>query len=253
MKQRIIGILLTCIILIPIFMLGGLYFDIGLSVLAVLALRELVNLNDNERIVKLLIYISMLFIVLSDRFLGIEKSIIICILINYLPIIFFDKEKYNYNMASNNFAKSLFIGFAFYLFRFYRFEDMWLLLFLVVVASSTDVFAYLIGYFFGKKKFSKISPHKTIEGVISGTLFGVVIGSIFYVFFVDPAASLSIVLLVLILSISGQIGDLLFSQIKRNNDIKDFGNIIIGHGGILDRFDSLIFVTFVYTLISSLF
>lgn len=255
MRQRIISIILASIIIIPLFVMGGIFFDIGLSILSILAMKEILNLEKNENIIKILVYISMLIIVLGDRFnIGIERAIAISIIINYLPIIFYDKEKYNFNMSSCNFAQSLLLGYSFYLFRLYRVEDLWILLFLFVVSSSTDIIAYIIGYYFGKRKLSpKVSPKKTIEGSISGTLFSVVISSIFYVFFVDPAANLSIIILILILSIMGQLGDLFFSQIKRNNNIKDFSNIMPGHGGVLDRLDSLIFVTLTYTIITNLF
>lgn len=255
MKQRVISILMVSIIVVPLFVIGKIYFDIGLCILAIFGLKELLNLEKNEKIIKVLTYLSMLLIIICDKVnIGIEKAITISILLNYLPIIFYDKEKYNFNMACNNFSKSLLLGYSFYLFRLYRTEDMWIMLFLFVISASTDVFAYIIGYYFGKRKISpKVSPKKTVEGSISGSLFGVIISSIFYVFFVDPAANLSIIILILILSIMGQLGDLFFSQIKRNNEIKDFSDLIPGHGGILDRFDSLIFITLAYTLLASLF
>ena len=104
--------------------------------------------------------------------------------------------------------------------------------YLVFIAWGTDVFAYFVGRAIGKHKFSKISPNKSIEGCIAGTVGAVLL-------------SLSFVL-----SMIGQIGDFSASSIKRYTGIKDFGNLIPGHGGMLDRFDSFIFIApFAYFLL----
>ena len=114
-------------------------------------------------------------------------------------------------------------------------------------AFISDTFAFLIGSKFGKTKLApEISPNKTVEGSLGG-IFGVILsfviltlvgnlklgiyGNIFYWILIGIAAS-----------VAGQFGDLTASAIKRYCKIKDFGNIMPGHGGILDRFDSLMFV-----------
>ena len=89
----------------------------------------------------------------------------------------------------------------------------------------------------------KISPNKTIEGLIGGTLMGTFIPMVFYLTVINPNISMQILFIVTIsLSLIGQLGDLVFSAIKRHYKVKDFSNLIPGHGGILDRFDSIIFV-----------
>ena len=113
----------------------------------------------------------------------------------------------------------------------------------------TDTFALFGGKLFGKNKLCKeISPNKTVEGSITGTIFSTIIGTIFYYFLVGGKSLIIIITLTFILSIFGQFGDLFFSSIKREHKLKDFSNVIPGHGGILDRLDSLLFVIMGYLL-----
>jgi phosphatidate cytidylyltransferase len=118
---------------------------------------------------------------------------------------------------------------------------------ILLIIWSNDTFAYLIGKNFGKRKlFEKVSPNKTIEGFIGGMLFGIIAALII----AYTTSSLSIfhwIVLSIIISIFGTIGDLVASKFKREANIKDSSNLIPGHGGFLDRLDSLIFVSsFVY-------
>lgn len=110
-----------------------------------------------------------------------------------------------------------------------------------ITAWGTDTFAYFSGYFFGRKKLCpSISPKKTVEGAIGGIIGSLFISLIFgYLFLKDYL--LAVALIGIIGSIIAQIGDLSASLIKRYTGIKDFGNLIPGHGGILDRFDSILF------------
>ena len=91
----------------------------------------------------------------------------------------------------------------------------------------------------------KISPHKTWEGSLGGLLVGT-IGSIVYYYFLIGNINLKVIAITIILSMAGQIGDLVMSKIKRENEIKDFSNLMPGHGGMLDRLDSTIFVFMTY-------
>jgi phosphatidate cytidylyltransferase len=113
----------------------------------------------------------------------------------------------------------------------------------------TDTFALFGGKLFGKNKLCKeISPNKTVEGSIVGTIFGTTIGTVFYALLIGNKEIWIVILLTFILSIFGQFGDLFFSSIKREHKVKDFSNVIPGHGGILDRLDSMLFVILGYLL-----
>ena len=113
-----------------------------------------------------------------------------------------------------------------------------LLFFLIVcITISTDVGGYVFGKIFKGKKISKISPKKTYSGMIGSYIISfIVTNSLFknYLEFTD------LIIFILIISTSSQIGDFLISYLKRKASIKDTGNILPGHGGLLDRFDGLI-------------
>ena len=122
-----------------------------------------------------------------------------------------------------------------------------ILIWFVLIASwGSDVFAYFIGRHFGKHKLTKISPNKTIEGAVAGIVGAILLGILFAVLcntiWNVGINYLVIAIIMAILSAVGQIGDLAASSIKRYCEIKDFSELIPGHGGMLDRIDSIIFV-----------
>ncbi len=127
--------------------------------------------------------------------------------------------------------------------------------YILTLSWSTDIFAYLIGKNFGKTKFTKISPNKTTEGIFAG-IIGAVICSLLYLYIAKTFWQVEypysyILIISLGLSIISQIGDLVASAIKRMVNTKDYGNLLPGHGGMLDRIDSLLFLTpFVYIIFS---
>ena len=111
----------------------------------------------------------------------------------------------------------------------------------VITAFGTDIMAYFTGYAFGKHKLCpKISPKKTIEGAVGGTLGSIILCGIFGFFFAKPLL-VHCLIIGLLGGIISQFGDLTASIFKRKMGIKDYGNLIPGHGGILDRFDSVLF------------
>lgn len=125
--------------------------------------------------------------------------------------------------------------------------------FLFFAAWGTDIFAYIVGKNFGKHHFTKISPNKTIEGSIGGIVGAVILMLVYSVIckyaFEIQFNYLYIALITVVLSVLSQIGDLAASAIKRYTGIKDFSNLIPGHGGMLDRIDSIIFTApFAYFL-----
>lgn len=127
-----------------------------------------------------------------------------------------------------------------------EFSGKVLIWYIFISAWATDIFAYLIGKHFGKHKFSKVSPNKTIEGCTAGIIATVII-SLIFTYFINKymAYDISYTLITImsvILSVAGQIGDFSASVIKRHFDIKDYSNLFPGHGGMLDRIDSLMFI-----------
>ncbi len=127
----------------------------------------------------------------------------------------------------------------------------------IIAAWGTDIFAFFIGKYFGKHKFSKVSPKKSIEGCIGGTIGAVILVLLYTMavnYFWNMGYSYWIMTIIgIALSFIGQMGDFAASSIKRYVEIKDFSNLIPGHGGMLDRIDSLIFIApFAYVLFKML-
>ena len=132
-----------------------------------------------------------------------------------------------------------------------------LLGYIFIAAWGTDTFAYCVGCRFGKHKFSKVSPKKSIEGCIAGTIGSIVImllyTSILNNYFSFEYSYFIVGIIGLVLSLIGQLGDFSASCIKRYVDIKDYSNLLPGHGGMLDRIDSVIFIApFAYILFTML-
>ncbi len=167
----------------------------------------------------------------------------------------------------------LYVALSFSAITILLFNGMRFIVYLMIVSVFTDIFALVFGMKFGKHKLCPhISPKKTWEGAIGGTICATIMGSMFAIFynyfghyFVPdkepikfffgvfdyekmPAALMVIVLIVLtaLISVSSQIGDLICSKFKRTYEIKDFSQVFPGHGGILDRFDSVLFASIVF-------
>lgn len=122
------------------------------------------------------------------------------------------------------------------------FEDKKLLLmiFLILVVQSSDVLQYVWGKLFGKHKIApKLSPSKTIEGFVGGGVSASVLGGLLY--WLTPFNPVQAVLMSLLICLMGFLGGLVMSAMKRSMGVKDWGNMISGHGGMLDRMDSLCF------------
>ncbi len=117
----------------------------------------------------------------------------------------------------------------------------WIFLILIVTYAG-DTAAYFSGSALGKRKLSPLlSPKKTVEGAVGGTLASILAGLVCKLVFFQSLTVLQVLGLSAVLSVSGQLGDLLESLIKRSYGIKDSGHVLPGHGGILDRIDSILF------------
>lgn len=138
-------------------------------------------------------------------------------------------------------------------------DGLYLVWLIFIGAWGSDTCAYCVGKLIGKHKLpSKLSPNKSIEGCIGGIVGAALIGFIYGSIFRQNFSALYAPPLVLALmggvsSIFSQIGDLAASAIKRNHDIKDYGSLIPGHGGILDRFDSIIFTAPLVYILAEIF
>lgn len=132
--------------------------------------------------------------------------------------------------------------------------EPWIILGSFILVWVNDSFAYLTGKNFGRQKlFARISPKKTVEGFLGGLLFSC-IASYFIAKFTETLSFRSWLILAIIISSIGTIGDLIQSKFKRQANVKDSGSILPGHGGIFDRLDSMIFsAPFIYLFLKILY
>lgn len=168
----------------------------------------------------------------------------------YTTVFVIKFPKYQFTQTSIAFIGVFYVAIMLsYIYKVRMLNDGIYWVWLIFIASwGSDVFAYLGGRMFGKHKaVPKLSPHKTIEGCISGIIGAALLGVIYVLIFKNQLQGevnhfIVIPIVCGLGSIVAQIGDLTASAIKRQCEIKDYGKIIPGHGGILDRFDSVIYV-----------
>lgn len=131
----------------------------------------------------------------------------------------------------------------------------WVLLYIFIATFATDTFAYFGGTMFGKHKLiERISPKKTVEGALIGYVASVILSVTFAHFLLRDVLGYKLILVLsFLIPILSQIGDLSFSLIKRHFGIKDFGKVFPGHGGVLDRIDSVLFSLLTFSLVASVF
>ena len=180
------------------------------------------------------------------------------IIIAVITLFRFSKELYydNGKLIFTVIYTALPFGFALGLPKFSAVDHTFTLevFFLFVLIWSSDSFAYFTGKFFGKHKMApKISPKKTWEGFAGGVFFTIILGYFIELYYPDLRGNYIIV--GLLVSVFGPLGDLVESQLKRNFGVKDSGNVIPGHGGILDRLDSFIIcvpVVYLYFILEKL-
>jgi len=142
--------------------------------------------------------------------------------------------------------------FSFYKIRGSDFNTFIICLWVLSIVWLSDIGGYVIGKLIGGPKISRYSPNKTISGCCGSVLFSQFSLSIPLIFIKDFKITSLIIILQIFLSIISIFGDIFFSYIKRLNKIKDFSNLIPGHGGILDRIDGMIFVVIIFYFISLL-
>lgn len=304
MKQRIITGILIVLIFLPILMVDQLFplFQLTMILLTGVASYELLKMYSKEKeisiTVKVIIMICSMAIYLAALVEWTPNSIpqatleLFNINLKFLPItilvvlILFMCSVFSENFDGADVGKALTVvmysGLGFASVTILKYLGLRYIVFLFIVTVLTDVFAYFTGMLFGKHKMApKISPKKTWEGAIGGTVIATAIGATFATcygklfgdFFgsqntlldgIVDTNNLSMLAIVIILivvtiltSIISQIGDLVASRLKRTYDIKDFGNIFPGHGGVLDRLDSALFASMfilsIFTILNNLF
>ena len=253
MKQRVIsGAIVAAVIILTLYFGGPLFYGV-ISLIGLYGSYEYIKAIKKD--FNYLTYLILLVTIFSLIFLHQYSEIIILLeLIILLTIGIFDARE-NYVDLAGIFLFSILFGYALYYLIQVEFLNKYMLGYLFIISTFTDVFAYFVGRKFGKHKLNeRVSPKKTIEGLIGGCLFGFA-GSLIWamIFKCFGYPTYVFVITSIILPFISEIGDLAFSLIKRHYEIKDFSNLIPGHGGILDRLDSIIFCIIGFGVLINLF
>ncbi|MBZ4645898.1 MAG: hypothetical protein JG777_1387 [Clostridia bacterium] len=251
-SKRIISAVVGIILLIVVLIVDKIFINIGVAVISIIALYELFTAVGNTKNVLLTLagYLSAVIVAFSN-FIG--QNWVMPLIYGYVVLLFLFVLIYHKMVRFTDIAVTLFatvyISFFFSHIVFTRNLShgntlIWLIF---LGAWTTDTFAFFTGTFLGKTKlWPEISPKKTLEGAIGG-IVGCGASFLLYGYLLDILGKynvdyINLFILGLACSIVSQIGDLSASAIKRQYHIKDFGKIMPGHGGVLDRFDSIIFV-----------
>lgn len=254
MKKRIISSAVLLFILITSLYYGGVLLFLITNLITIFCLIEFIrafeNVNQKFSIILLIIATEchMFLPLLYKRY---YTTIIILSLI-LISGVFDVLGKFSVSDTFITIIAFCYVTIPISILYKLRYTDLYFLFSIFIISISTDTFAYLVGSLLGKTKLiPRLSPKKTVEGAIGGVIFSIVFMLIFNKF--NPYETKNILFIIIFTffgSAFSQIGDLFASSIKRASKIKDFSNIIPGHGGFMDRVDSILFNTiYVYTII----
>ncbi len=274
MKTRIITAIVALFIFVPVILLSDTWvFPIAVAICSVISVFEMLRCCGLHK--KYALSVPMLLASVAgpvyvkfcdgfSDFLTYTVPAVIVILLYLLAAMVFSKGKIGIEDISVAGFTSFYIIFAYLAILFLRYYNgdfgAYVYLLVFVGAWITDIFAYFCGMLFGKHKLiPEVSPKKTVEGSIGGILFcgiAYVVFGLVLKYVVALSAEINFVLLFVygvVVSVVSQIGDLSMSAIKRRYEIKDYGKIFPGHGGVLDRFDSILAVATVLFILNEMF
>lgn len=255
MGKKIVSSLVMILFFIPIISIGGALFNVCTYIVSLFALNEFISIKCDKKLiplfVKVISFISFSFLIFCNikgesLILSIDYRVLSGIfLLFFIPtILYHDRSLYSVNDSFYLMGGVLFLGISFSLLILLRNISLNMLVYTILIAVFTDMYSFITGNLIGKRGLiGDISPCKTIEGMVGGIVFGTFVPVVYYCTVINSSINIFLlVFITLFLSVLACIGDLCFSAVKRYFDKKDFSNIIPGHGGVLDRFDSIIFV-----------
>lgn len=246
MLKRIVSALLALPLLFFIIIKNGFFVKFFIPIFAIIALYEFFNAFRHIGIEasKIIGFISILMMFVMTLKKITAESILLWLAFTMFCILISNLLKKEFDaVASGITALGIYyiVFFAYHILFILNSSYPQLVWLVFITAWATDTCAYFTGSFIGKRKLCpQISPKKTIEGSIGG-IIGSVIISLIFAYFIVPHIFIHCIWIGFIGSIMGQVGDLTASIFKRYTGIKDYGKIMPGHGGILDRFDSILF------------
>ena len=249
MKQRLIGAFFVGIVTLAVILSPGIITALLLLGISFVALYEFLKVNQiNQSPYLVLDYIATvcLYVLLYFNKSQFVLPLLIFLILVSLTIYVVLYPKYTDKDLSVSIFAFIYISIMLsFVYQLHELEAGILLCVFILISSwGNDVFAYLVGSAIGKHKCTpKVSPNKSVEGFIGGIIGAGFIGFLFGTIFKAwiPFNGMYCAILAAVGAIPGDIGDLAASAIKRNNNIKEYGKLIPGHGGMVDRIDSVLF------------
>lgn len=252
MKQRIITAVIAAAIFLPIIIFGGIPLVLLTYLLGSIGLYELLKMREINIFsgAGLISYALLWIILVPEQYSGIfvelnytKTELAFMAVLLFLAYTVATKNSFTFDDAAFSTLSAIYVGMGFYFLMETREAGLIYVFYSLFMIWATDSGAYFIGKAMGKRKlWPDISPNKTIEGFFGGILCAIIVAVLFTLITDIDVSLVTLTLITIVLSVFGQIGDLAQSAFKRHYGVKDSGNILPGHGGILDRFDSLLFV-----------
>lgn len=251
-RTRLISGIILLAIAIGVIVLGGNILFATLLVISLIGTMELSRIvKVNKELPGVLAYLCTIafYLLLYFDLEQFQLMLFIVYLMLLMAIYVFAFPKYSTEQIAVPFLGLFYVSIMLsYIYQVRIIEDGALIVWLIFIGAwGSDTCAYCVGVLFGKHKIAPVlSPKKSLEGCIGGVVGAAAIGAVYALIAKDYITEVSNPILAFAVigaasSVISQIGDLAASAIKRNHEIKDYGKLIPGHGGILDRFDSIIF------------
>ncbi|RFU61560.1 phosphatidate cytidylyltransferase [Peribacillus glennii] len=252
MKQRIITAIIAAAIFLPMVILGKLPFLSLVYLMATIGLSELIRMKKIHifSFPSIISFLLLWLVLLPEHYTGFIKDfdyskmeLILWAVILFLISTVATKNSFTFDDAGFLLLSVIYVGMGFFYLYQTREASLAYVFFALFTIWATDSGAYFVGRAMGKRKlWPEISPNKTVEGFIGGIGSSLAVGLLFFMFSSLDATLATLLLMSVLISIFGQMGDLVQSAFKRHYGVKDAGKLLPGHGGILDRLDSLIFI-----------
>ncbi len=256
MKTRILTGVISAIVFIAVLLLPPIVFTVALGIVGLVMLYECYMATKPPKKVKYVGYLCAILLMISTygalklpqllNWEYIMAILLIFTILSHMILVVKEHSNVKYSEVLANGFLTLYITISVIcIFLIKESHNTLTMLLVFICAWGTDTFAYFGGRFFGKHKLIEhVSPKKTVEGAIAGVIGSLVLCALYsyFIYNTDITYLLKGAIIGALGSILSQVGDLSASAIKRDAQIKDFGTIFPGHGGFLDRFDSVIFI-----------
>lgn len=245
-RFRVLSAAIGVPILIAVVWYGGVALLALTTALMLLGVREMSSMFSriDLQVPLILVIPGCLFLALTayQYKVGYPAEIVVLLLMFYLVAMLVAYPRLSPLDVAVSFFSTIYVGLLLYIYLLSTLPNGWIWLIIMLICTwSNDTAAYFVGRRWGRRRLApELSPGKTVEGSIGGLLVGLLAAWVVTLYYTQLPMEL-VLLLGLAIGVAGQAGDLVESAIKRQTGVKDAGNLIPGHGGILDRFDSILF------------